>query len=131
MQVYDKGQWANDKSISEEWKLNSSEGLRYEGYDSAQTWTLGIDYLFHVEVYCAADERFETAEYRYFVYISAHEMGDAVLVTDFPSLLMLMKEMLPLIQEGREHEAHEMQEEEHKHRMKQLQREGFKISCDH
>jgi hypothetical protein len=128
MQVYDKGQWANDKSISEEWKLNSSEGLRYEGYDSAQTWTLGIDYLFHVEVYCAADERFETAEYRYFVYISAHEMGDAVLVTD---LLMLMKEMLPLIQEGREHEAHEMQEEEHKHRMKQLQREGFKISCDH
>jgi hypothetical protein len=58
--------------------------------------------------------------------------SEGVLIKDFASLLMFLKEMQPLLQDAREQQLYEMQEEEHQWRAKDRRIEtGERGFCGH
>lgn len=123
------GQWNLDKSIPDNWSISSKKGLQYEGYEEGIAQLFGDEASFHLEIYTATDD---ASPYGYFVCADDVLSHSTVLVTDYPSLLMLIKEMLPLIEDARAQELYEMQQEEHLARIKQFSVEhDIQVSCTH
>jgi hypothetical protein len=110
MRTHFQGAWSHDPTWPDDFEYRSDTGLAYTGYSPRSSWDLGIESLFMLHVHCAnhPDER-----YQYFVSIETFTFVEGVLVTDFPSLLLFLKEMLPLLQDAREQDRYTMREEEH------------------
>jgi hypothetical protein len=130
MMTYNRGQWIEDTSLPDEYGYSSDKGLNYAGYESYSNWNIGIDAL-QVKIHWATDERFDSAPYRYLAYIETPFFGDGVLIKDFPSLLMFLKEMTPLLHEARDQELYEMREEEHRWLAEERRATTGKRDCGH
>jgi len=132
MMTYDKGKWIENESMPSEYNYSSAKGLIYAGYDSNPMWVAGVENAFQVKIHWPTDEHFDVTKYRYFIHVDTPFFGDGFLVTDFPSLLMALKELAPLFQDAREQELFEMRKEEHLAWAKDRRREtSDRRYCDH
>jgi hypothetical protein len=113
MLTYNRGQWIEDHERSSEWEVVGELGkLSYEGFDkSLPDISIGENSCLAMTVYVADDSE---SKYQFFVIVETPLRGIGFfLVTDFPSLLMLAKELNPLWNMVKDGERFEMQEEEH------------------
>lgn len=129
MDVYTRGIWSEDSSVPDDYSISSATGLMYEGFESGLDEKIGQTHFYNIELYTAKD--CETAKYRYFANLSLMNSGTCVLVPDYISVLMLIKEFMPIIEIDMKVEAHRAAMEEHKWNAKLMKDEhGFKCECD-
>jgi hypothetical protein len=112
MLTYNRGKWEEDKTLSDDWSIGSGDKLAYPGFSSLVELNLGDEYSYHANVWWPSEEN--KSKYQYFVELGTGNCGHAVLVTDYPSLLMLLKEVEPIIRLDMDFQRFQMQEEEHR-----------------
>lgn len=131
MLTFNHGQWIEDTTISNDWKIIGEE-LSYGDYDSDPGWVIGEKHVFHAEVYWIREDlpqdAYERARYKFFVATRDIGRTECILVTDYPSLLMLLKEIEPLIRFEMDLERFEMLAEEHLWKAK---KGGYQSNCIH
>jgi high-affinity Fe2+/Pb2+ permease len=130
METYDRGKWGKDARYPDDTEHHTkSDGeWIYKGYETAETISVGGEYGFHVNIYCSEEE---ASQYQFFAKIGNCNRCWDYLVTDFPSVLMLIREILPLIQEESTRISFEIQEEEHTWKAKELDPWQFRKHCAH
>lgn len=127
MDVYNRGQWSTDESISDDWTWDK-EGRKKNGYETIPDCAVGDKFGWSAEAYAADD--IET-QYPFLVLIGTGNRAFPCLVTDFPGLMMLMKEVLPLVREEREKQLFEIREEEHVWKSRDLEPHQYCKHCRH
>jgi hypothetical protein len=86
------GKWSYDGD--KDWVHSSSEGLQYSNFERNANWTFGTEYGMDGGVFSSSEEN---AAFQYLVLFGGIYRAEAIQVVDFPSLLMLMKEIEPFV----------------------------------
>lgn len=113
MLTYNRGQWGEDPGQENAWKPDGSANDNFFNlYSKRADYEFGNDYGFRVHIHNAVDY---SIKYPYAAYVGNGDVGVFawVCLPDFPSVFMLIKESLPIIQYEKRTEIWEMQEEEH------------------
>lgn len=112
MDTYCRGIWGKDDAYPDQFKLNG-DTLTYKGFDSMCDFEVG-DAAACLQAY-HADVEWEEGDvnYEFFVVFGNGNRSWGYLVPDLPSLLMLVKEVTPLIEGTQRKEMHEIRLEEH------------------
>ena len=127
MLAFHRGTWEEAESMPNDWQCDDKNGLIYPGFNSYPQMIFGDEQDTHVSVYYAEDM---AAHYRFLVlvFFETFQRTEDMLVTDFPSLIQLLRDILPLVNCEREREAHEVLMEEHRWRVEEL---GKRRECCH
>lgn len=127
MDTYNRGQWGKDDSYPDQWEINANNQLVYSGYEGLPVEDLS-EFRWEFKAY-SSNGTGET--YEFLVIIGNVNAYWPYLVTDFPSLLMLIKEVLPLIDYSRKEALFDMQKEEHEWKAKDLGPSQYRKNCGH
>lgn len=132
MDTYNRGQWGTDPEYNDDdvkWEGPSDSWIKYLEFDGVPEITVGDRFGLQVNVY-ASDDR----EARYLFFAEFHTpMGHSYwyLIPDFPSVLMFIREVLPIITEEREQEAHDALMEEHRWKVRDAGSAILRKECAH
>lgn len=128
MLTYNRGQWIDDLSADDEEPKISNGSLTYQKFENLPSWNIGIEHIYEADVYWIEGDLYSSAKYKFFVIISTADRFEWFLVTDYPSLLMLAKELEPIIRLEMDKVKFEYLTEEHVWKVKEL---GLERKCGH
>lgn len=134
MFTYNQGTWGEDTTQEDNWSIGVHDKITINGIEMLPLLQFGYEYLYHAFVYSLDHDNFSEDAYKpYNFFVTLGDAGDneIVLVTNYPSVLMLVKEVQPLIQISLETHKVEMIEEEHQWKGRDRWRETGKQECQH
>jgi len=109
MDTYSRGQWGKDDDFSDSFTFTKTD------IESSPQIVMGPELQFHLEVHAFLSE---TSKYLFLANLTDNDTFISVLLPDVGSLLMFMKEISPIIELSIKQELMEIQQEEHRLKMK-------------
>ena len=130
--TYIRGTWGTDDAYDDEdvkWTGKSQQFLTFPGFDEEPPEILlGNEHSLHLRIYFSVNPE---EKYPFFAVFSTGNIENWYLIPDFPSVLMFIREVSPVIEAHQRQEQHEILLEDHAWKAKNFDPSIYRSHCTH